>query len=95
MAEWANLVGFQENNVLIRIEVPLAFASAWYLGQPEIYRRGCFGWEVRSLPGIENENFHNYSTFSRLTSSLKRGIHGILGWFFSLSKLEPCFLGHG
>ena len=52
MVEWANLVGFQENNVLIKIEAPLAFASAWYLGQLEIYRRECFGWVVRLLLGI-------------------------------------------
>lgn len=30
------------------------FAFAAYLGRPEIYRRECFGWAVRLLPGVEN-----------------------------------------
>lgn len=92
--KWTNLVGFQENNVLIRTEALLVFAFAAYLGQPEIYRRECFGRVVRLLPGIENEYLYNSSTLSRLTSSLKRDIHGILGWLFSFSELELCFLGH-
>ena len=92
--EWANLVGFQENNVLVGIGVLLVFAFAAYLGQPEIYRGECFGRVVRLLPGIENEIFYDTATPNCLTSGLKRGIYSILGWLFALSELEPCFLWH-